>query len=113
MASDAGKTAEFLALQRMRAKLVYDQSQDPAFRNFSRLLIKAPPSPPLLPLLCNMRTLLVVLITCSVVVLGLPVSRESLRCFCFSKDVREIHCKSVQPSLKTHKPLPSLRLMYS
>lgn len=60
-----------------------------------------------------MRTLLVVLITCSVVVLGLPVSRESLHCFCFSKDVREIHCKSVQPSLKTHKPLLSLRLMCS
>lgn len=45
--SDASKTSEFLSLQRMRAKLVYDQAQDPAFRNFSRLLLKValPPFP--------------------------------------------------------------------
>jgi len=40
VASDAGKLAEYRAMQRMRRKLSYDHSQDPAYRNLSRLLLK-------------------------------------------------------------------------
>lgn len=42
MASDAGKTAEFRALLRIR-RAMSDHWQDAAFKNFSRLLLKARP----------------------------------------------------------------------
>jgi hypothetical protein len=40
IASDAGKVADYRAMQRMRRKLSYDHSQDPAYRNLSRFLLK-------------------------------------------------------------------------
>ncbi len=40
VASDTGKLADYRALQRMRQKLSYDHSQDPAYRNMSRFLLK-------------------------------------------------------------------------
>lgn len=40
VASDAGKVADYRAMQRMRRKLSYDHSQDPAYRNMSRFLLK-------------------------------------------------------------------------
>jgi hypothetical protein len=42
IASDAGKVADYRAMQRMRRKLSYDHSQDPAYRNLSRFLLKIP-----------------------------------------------------------------------
>lgn len=42
IASDAAKLSGFRALQRIHSKLVYDHSQDAAFRNFTRLLLKIP-----------------------------------------------------------------------